>query len=291
MTVTVSNLTGTFLAFWERAKDKPVSEQVSLWETYYAEPHRDVLDFYQKHYNDLNAPPEDVFARYPHVIPAIRTVWADAGTVIAEAAKRCAATLGVAETPGHHVVMVGRFSSNAWADLFRGVPTCFYALELIPDVATLALMAAHETAHALHHNVSDVPFEGATVAEKLMLEGLATLTSEVVTPGLSDEAYLWPGYKTATDGQEVTAWLQRCVALSQLKEQLLHVLDSDDPATLARYFSAGSEHRREHTPVRAGYAVGFWLLRHLHRRFELSELARWNRARIREEIAWAISSG
>lgn len=152
-------------------------------------------------------------------------------------------------------------------------------------------MAAHETAHALHRSVSDIPFEGVTVAEKLMLEGLATLTSEAATPGLGDEVYLWPGYSTTTDGQGVTAWLERCVALKpELKVQLSQHLNSDDPATFARYFNAGSRYRHEQTPVRAGYAVGFWLLRRLHRRLELSELVRWNRKRIREEIAHALSS-
>ena len=51
-------------------------------------------------------------------------------------------------------MLVGRFISNAWADLFEGAPTCFYALELIPDVDTLALMAVHETAHTLHFQLS-----------------------------------------------------------------------------------------------------------------------------------------
>lgn len=172
-----------------------------------------------------------------------------------------------------------------------GVPTCFYALELIPDLDTLALMAAHETAHTLHRSVSDVPFDGATVAEKLMLEGLATLTSEVVTPGLGDEVYLWPGYNTLADGQEVTAWLERCLALKpELKKQLLRDLDRDDPATLSRYFNAGPRYRHERTPVRAGYILGLWLLRRLHQRFELSDLVRWNRKRIREEIARALAS-
>ena len=187
--------------------------------------------------------------------------------------------------------MVGRFSSNAWADIFEGVPTCFYALELIPDLATLALMVAHETAHTLHHNVSDVPFDGVTVAEMLMLEGLATLTSEVVTPGLGDEVYLWPGYSTTTDGQGVTAWLECCVALKpELKVQLLRDLNSDDPATLGRYFNAGSRYRHEQTPVRAGYTVGLWVVRRLRQRFELSDLARWNRERIGSEIAETLVS-
>lgn len=118
MSVTVTDLTGTFLSFWESAKDRPVPEQVSLWETHYAEPHRAVLDFYEEHYNDLNTPPEKVFARYRDVIPNVRTVSAGAEFAITESVKKCAAALGVAETSSSHVVMVGRFSSNAWADLF-----------------------------------------------------------------------------------------------------------------------------------------------------------------------------
>lgn len=287
----MDNLAETFLAFWELAKDKPPLELASLWETHYAEPHRAVLNFYEEHYNDLDMPTEEVFSRYPDVVSNIRAVSAGAETAITESVKKCAAALGVTEPSGHHIVMVGRFSSNAWADLFRGVPTCFYALELIPDVRTLAIMAAHETAHVLHHRASGVPFEGTTVAEKLMLEGLATLTSEIVTPGLSDVAYLWPGYSTATDGQEVTAWLERCVAMKlELKEQLLHDLDNSDPVTLGRYFNAGPKYRHERTPVRAGYTVGYWLLRHLHQRFQLSEVVSWERKRIKREVAEALRS-
>lgn len=284
VTVKVTNLAETFLAFWELAKDKPLPKQVSLWETRYAEPHRAVLNFYEEHYNDLAAPTEEVFSRYPDVISTIRTVSAAADTIVAASVDKCAA-LGIAPS-GHHVVMVGRFSSNAWADLFEGAPTCFYALELIPDVTTLAIMAAHETTHVLHHNVSDVPFDGTTVAEKLMLEGLATLVSEVAVPGLKDETYLWPGYSTTTEGQEVTAWLADCTARRlELKGQLLRDLGSDDPATLGRYFGVGPKYRHERTPTRAGYAVGYWLLHYLHQHFELSDLVRWERELISQEIA------
>ena len=171
----MTNLAETFLTFWELAKDKPLPGQILLWETHYARIHPDVLNFYEEHYKDLNTPWEEVCSRYPDSVAAMRTVSADAETAVAEAVKRCAAVLGVAGPSGHHIVMVGRFSSNAWADLFEGEPTCFYALELIPDENTLVIMAAHETTHVLHHGVSDVPFEGVTVAEKLMLEGLATL--------------------------------------------------------------------------------------------------------------------
>lgn len=285
------NLAETFLAFWRLAEGKPLPELASLWETYYAEPHRAVLGFYEEHYNDLDMPTEEVFSRYPEVISNIRTVSAGAEAAITESVKKCVAALGVAETPSHHLVMVGRFSSNAWADLFQGVPTCFYALELIPDVRTLAIMAAHETAHMLHHRASDVPFDGATVAEKLMLEGLATQTSAVAQPGLHDAVYLWPGYSLTTDAQDVAAWLADCEAQKlKLKAQLLRDLSGSDPATLARYFNAGPKNRHEQTSVRASYAVGYWLVQRLCGRFALSDLIRWERERIAREVAQALSS-
>ena len=291
LATTVDNLAETFLEFWELAKDKSVLEQASLWETHYAEPHRAVLNFYEEHYNDLKMSPDRVFARYTDVIPNIHTVSASAGTAITGSVRKCAAALGVAETLGHHIVMVGRFSSNAWADLFGGVPTCFYALELISDLDTLALMAAHETAHTLHHSVSDVPYNGVTVAETSMLEGLATMTSEVVVPGLSGKAYLWPGYETTTAGQKVEAWLVDCAAQQlELNRQLLNDLDKTDPATLGRYFGAGSTYRHAQTPVRAGYAVGYALVRRLCQRYKLSDVARWNRERIGLEIAETLVS-
>ncbi len=211
MAAMVKNLAETFLAFWTLAKDKPVSEQILLWETLYAEPHRKIMT-YEQNYNDLNVLWAEVFARYPAVVPNICNVSAGAKAAIAESVKKWATVLGAAEPSGRHIVLVGRFISNAWADVFEGEPTCFYALELIPDIATLELIVAHETAHTLHFELSDLPVDGTTVAETLLLEGLATMTSAVAVPGLSDEVYLWPGYETTTARQRVDAWLADCKA-------------------------------------------------------------------------------
>lgn len=290
MTLKVTNLAETFLAFWKLAKGKPLPEHALLWKTHYAQVHPDVLDFYRANYGS-DAPLETSLARYPDVISNIRAVSAGAETAVTESVKACAAALNVASTSDHHIVMVGQFGSNAWADVFRGVPTCFYALELILNVNTLAIVAAHETAHVLHHSVSYVPFDGATVAEKLMLEGLATQTSAVVLPGLQDAVYLWPGYRLTTDAEDVAVWLADCEARKpELKTQLLRDLTSSDPATLARYFNVGSKNRHERTPVRAGYAIGYWLMQRLCGRFALSDLVRWKRERIGREVAEALSS-
>ena len=290
MAATVDNLAETFLSFWEVAQDKPVAEQVSLWETHYAEPHRKIVA-YEKRYNSSDVSCEEVFARYPEVIPNIRSVSAGAELAIAESVKKCAAILNTAEPSGRHIVMVGRFVSNAWADLFEDAPTCFYALELIPDLDTLALMAVHETAHTLHFQVSDLPNEGKTVAETLLLEGLATMTSAVAVPGLGDEVYLWPGYPYTTAGQKVEAWLADCAAQrSELVKQLLDDLDKTDPVTLGRYFNAGAKDRHPQTPVRAGYTVGYWLVKELCQHFDLSDLARWNRERVDREVRRVLPS-
>ena len=285
---TVDNLAETFSAFWALAQDKPVSEQILLWETHYAEPHRKIPD-YEKQYNDLKVPWNEVFPRCLEVIPNICSVSAGAQGAITESVKKCAAVLDTAKPSGRHIVLVGRFISNAWADLFEGAPTCFYALELIPDVDTLALMAVHETAHTLHFQLSDLPVDGKTVAETLLLEGLATMTSEIAVPGLKDEVYLWPGYPYTTAGQKVEAWLADCTAQqSELVRQLSDDLDKTDSATLGRYFSAGAKDRRPRTPVRAGYAVGYWLVRHLCQHHKLSDLARWPRERVNREVRRAL---
>ena len=291
MAVNIDNLAETFLEFWERAKDKPTSEQISLWQTTYAEPHREILEFYEAHYNDLSLASAEVFSRYPNVISNVRAVSSGAEVAITESVNKCAAVLDTPEPSGRHIVMVGQFSSNAWADTFECAPTCFYALELIPDLDTLSLMVAHETAHTLHFELSDLPVDGKTVGETLLLEGLATMTSVRVAPGLKDEAYLWPGCETTTAGQKVVAWIADCTAQrAQLTRQLSNDLSKTDPATLGRYFSAGSKDLHPQTPVRAGYAVGFWLVRTLCQSFDLGEMARWNREQVGREVEQALLS-
>ncbi len=288
MTVKLDNLAETFLNFWELAKDTLVSEQIVLWEKHYAEQHHEILA-YEKRYNDLKVPWAEVFSRYPEVVPNIRKISVGAEPAIAESVGKCAAVLGAAEPSGRHIVLVGRFISNAWADTFEGAPTCFYALELIPDLDTLALMVVHETAHTLHFGLSGLPVDGKTVAETLLLEGLATMTSAVAVPGLKDEDYLWPGYETTTAGQKVDAWLANCAAqLPELKRQLLSDLDETDPAILGRYFSAGIKHRHPQTPVRAGYAVGYWLVEQLCQRYKLSSVVCWKKERVSREVEGAL---
>ena len=206
MPAAVDNLAETFLAFWDAAKAEPLAEQRSLWGTRYAGVYPDVFRLYDAEYGG-DATLGAAIKRYPDVVRNIREVSAGAEAVITDAAKTCADVLGVPEGTGRHVVMVGRFASNAWADLFGGVPTCFDALELIPDAGALTMMAAHETAHTRHVRLTDVPFDGATVADTLIKEGLATSVSEAAAPGFGDEVYLWPGFDATPEGEPVWAWL------------------------------------------------------------------------------------
>lgn len=290
MAVRVHNLANEFLAFWDAAEGKPYAERALLWETHYVRPHKDILDFYDQEYGPTNTPLTETFGRYPEVVADIRAAASNVEPVLKGAVEFCAELLAVPDAQTRHIVMVGRFGSNAWADVFQEVPTCFYALELMPDLPCLAVMAAHETTHILHLPLSGLPFDGKTVAETLHLEGLATLVSSRAAPGQEGEAYLWPGYRHTIDGQGVAAWLAECrTREGELKADLLGDLDRRDPAVMRRYFVASSERAHGRTPVRAGYAVGYWLVEGLAERFSVAELARWDGERMRGELAELLS--
>ena len=66
---TVDNLAETFLAFWALAQDKPVSEQILLWETHYAEPHRKIPDYEKQLQRPKAFPWNEVFRSLPGGYP------------------------------------------------------------------------------------------------------------------------------------------------------------------------------------------------------------------------------
>lgn len=177
------------------------------------------------------------------------------------------------------VLLVGTSHSDAWVDVFRGVPTLFVALETLIDEVRSELLIVHEFVHVaqlLHQLPAFMARPGLrdTVGIRVWAEGLAVATSRIVRPGLGDLAY----YSVDDAG-----WVQRCRAQQQvLARTIADNLTRTDPRLV--YALCGVK-TNETWPSRAGYWIGDMIVQEeLSRGATIQDLLTWNPDRITEAL-------
>ena len=188
----ITNLGYAFADFWDAAKGQDIQVQETLWHELYAQPHKEVIAYYEQ----LFPSPDTLdisLKRLATVKNTITTLTDEVQAVLEGAAETCAAHLRISDISANHVVFVGRFTANAWAETLDGTPTCFYALEMFPNKRFLLSTAMHETTHVFHRALSYIASQPLTVAARLVMEGLAMKVAMSSTPGLSEARMLWTG--------------------------------------------------------------------------------------------------
>lgn len=128
----------------------------------------------------------------------------------------------------------------------------------------------HELFHFYHQNKSNVAaFE--KLYQPLWMEGLATYVSEQLNPG-SSEAELM------LDVPEGTVTLIKAKLpdlLLGLQSELGHTIESENDPTYAKYFLLSSEDKL--VPKRAGYYLGYIIIKNAAKGRSLKELAQMNK--------------
>jgi hypothetical protein len=186
--------------------------------------------------------------------------------------------LGVAPTPSPlHVLIVGRFTTNALVGRLNGEVALFHCLEWFQSREGAEVLVAHEDAHALHQIALGQP-SPEDPAWTAFSEGMAIQASRAVVPGRPDDDYFWYGHAGFED------WLPWC---RQHRSELLAAFAASvgDPEATEMFFGGGLVEGR----WRVGYFVADELVREM--RSPLPELARMSiedgRAAIRSRLAAA----
>ncbi len=186
--------------------------------------------------------------------------------------------LGVAPTASPlHVLIVGRFTTNAAVGRIGGEVALFHCLEWFQSREGTQVLVAHEDTHALHEIAlgTEPPEDPVWTA---FSEGMAIQASRAVVPGRPDDDYFWYGHAGFED------WLPWC------REHRGEVLEAfraslDDPEATERFFGSGLVEGR----WRVGYFVADELVREMH--LSLPELVTMDiedgRAAIRSRLAAA----
>jgi hypothetical protein len=153
--------------------------------------------------------------------------------VIDEVEPQLAKALGVGTGKSPvHVLMVGRFSTNAAVGRIDGDVALFHCLEWYRSPESSKVMVAHEGTHAWHQVALGLQPPHDDAAWMAFSEGLAVRVSRAIVPGRPEDEYFWYGHSGFED------WLPWCQAhRDELLERFARSLD--DPGTSEAFFGGG----------------------------------------------------
>jgi hypothetical protein len=153
--------------------------------------------------------------------------------IIEEVDPSLAKALGVARGRSPvHVLLVGRFSTNAAVGRLDGDVALFHCLEWYQSPESSKVMVAHEGTHAWHELLLEAPPPEDDAAWMAFSEGLAVRVSRSVVPDRPEEDYFWYGHPGFED------WLPWC---QEHRDQLMErfAASLDEPRAVEAFFGGG----------------------------------------------------
>lgn len=274
-TVLVDDMTPAFTRYASEAADAPFSRRQELWNRLVSGPHTELLDYVQQRRDDSGdggAAHGDTLAKHAREMPARLS-----GVLVAveEVATSLSASGWLEGPPLPVVLLAGTTKANGWVDDYRGKPTLFLEMTLLPPEPYARVLLSHEAVHVAQGRMGALSWPECLGSE-VLLEGLATAVSEDICPGLSPSAYLWMD-------DEHGAWVAECEqhrdgALAYL---IANVSSADE--RVRRSLLAAGAHEQP-WPARLGYALGLELARTLERQVSAQDVTASTWSSAREEL-------
>ncbi|MEM7111064.1 MAG: DUF2268 domain-containing putative Zn-dependent protease [Chloroflexota bacterium] len=287
----INNICPDFVDFWAEARDQKPSLQKKLWHERYRQRHEAIFDVYFSRYGRLSSL-DTALLQFEATANKVQQLAPQLTQQIERLAQASAQLFAADRADLQFVLLVGLFNSDAWVTELNGRLTTFLALEAKTNsrLSVLEVTIAHELAHAFHGELSQLKMNSTMVGEGLFLEGLAVLASTILVPERKTADYLCPGGNQTATGQDCAAWLAECKAqMPFLRQRLLQDLKISDENVYASYFWNRPQSQQAGIPLRSGYVVGYQLVKALHSRYSIAEMARWSPQQTIFEIRHALN--
>jgi hypothetical protein len=278
--VIIQDITPSFFAFWERAKECAPERQQQLWYELYEEPHRALFAVCGDRHGTRDALPAALL-RFSADLPRLRETVPQLLIALERTGPELTRLFALECLDLRWVILVGMYWSDGWMVVRDGQPTCYIAVEMLESPMRAEILLLHEAAHVAHQICLGAEWENLlTLGDSLFAEGLATLVSAQIGPGLGEAAYLWAGKdQTHLRMQPMSEWLAQCNAIwPALRLRLVHEIQATDAETINPYFLG--DHAPADLPERVGYFAGYRLVSALAKTHPIAEMARWPSARI-----------
>jgi hypothetical protein len=263
----VTDLMPAFWAFWETAREKPLTDQYTSFVRMVQEPNAAV---YEGIFRALSKPPAELVPRALERVPGIEKSMREiSGRLAAELPRELAAFREAfpdfqCATPVYFLYSAGAFD-GATREV-SGRMALMFGLDVIARLdEQLSPLLVHELFHVYHAQFAG---EGPdTFSWALWSEGLATYVSRRLNPDVPEEkACCLPPMAPAE------------AASQRLAEEALRLLDSKKPEDYARFFLGGDQ---PDIPSRSGYYLGYRIASAAGKTRALRELAVMKPAEVR----------
>lgn len=276
--IEIKDISQDFFAFWNESKDMGLDDKISLWESMYFEPNKEILELYFEKYSDmkyLNMMLERL-NQYPDFVKNMEKTSREIESVIRQASLHVTKQFqSEGDLQISIVVLVGAGTSDAWVVNFMDKPTVFIALEYFVDSKRLGIALSHEMAHIIYNTSFSNKDINNSVVGKLVSEGIAIYTSSKCYPGFEESLYLYLNQDDIFDCESKKALLARYIAKN---------LCETDKEILLELFS-GLKSKDGQFVERAGYWVGYHVIRQLAADFTITEIASWESERKLQEVS------
>lgn len=269
-----------FLAFWERAADRPPAEQAALWDELYRGPNESIFASHDRWFGEM-ASLDDALPRYGNVAGELEGRFA-----ALELERGAAEVAALFDVPGPErvVAFVACFTANAWMDdeLPEG-PAVFFALEADPAIVWNRTATLHEFAHLAHVQARSGDWPDDPPVITLAMETVAVAATLHLAPDAPGEQHFGV--------EHYAAWARACRAdWAEAASQLLACLETPDPRARARFFWPDWGREDHDVPERFGYFAAAEIAKALVREHDLAAIARWPSERAVAEVRGTLAA-
>lgn len=273
-----------FLAFWEKAKTKPVDMQIKLWESAYMSQWPELLEKQQKDYSSegldwKQIAREKIFPFLEERLPAMSEAHTNLLKLCAPVYEKAQKALEV-EFNIIFVIYVGIGCGAGWADSFDNLPAVLFGLENIAECGwsqsqTLTGLIAHEIGHVVHRllrgRVSKV--DGSGSFWTLYSEGFAQRCEHAIL-----------GTDTWHQSAGNVEWLIWCEKhKGWLATEFLRLADTGE--SVRPFFGSWFD---IFGYKQCGYFLGHELIRNFETATSLKEIALWDKREVENRFRHAL---
>jgi hypothetical protein len=263
-----------FLAFWQKARHKPIDVQIRSWASDYMSQWPELL---KKQQEDYTSQGEDwrriawekVFPFLGQRLPAMQTAHDNLLRICAPIYSKAREVLGF-ESDVSFVIYVGIGCGAGWVTKYQGMPAILFGLENIAEegwsqLPTLTGLVAHEIGHVVHFHWLALGGSSAGSGPwwQLYTEGFAQRCVHLV---LGQENW---HMSLSAAGDSEDDWLAWCQEHAEwLAKEFLRAVDAEE--SVRPFFGSWYDIRGR---KQCGYFLGHELIRRLEARLSLKEIA------------------
>jgi hypothetical protein len=286
----VPSIAASFDAFWAAARARPFGEQQEAWDRLIERPRRDLyasvvweIDHHPRWREDRELMLKRRFAAYPGISREIPSVARALESRIPQEVARFRELFPDAPArPPVRFLLAPNFDAKSGV-LADGIPVLVFAVDtLVLEHADMSVLFPHELFHLYHAThagiKNDGVMPGADLTLPLFAEGLATYVSSLLAPGHSDAQLLLQD----SLGDVPLSRLPE-VAARFLADADARAIDPAHPERFERWFMGSKTNYQPDLPNRTGYWLGLQVVRRMHDRYLLKEMAAWKAARAGRE--------